>query len=286
MWLNVLLISCATITVVRGNCSPCGPMPKHYEELGCVGKYIDGPCCPERYECPDLFTYDTNFCHLNGKTYQKGEIVSKADSPPCREDCICADSGNGDLKFICPVKECPEMFHDPEVDCVHKYSLDSCCSVNKICGMEIRDLPKCRFRGETYNYGEKFVPQNHYAACHHCICDENFDNSTAIEDNKNCKKVECGLKLRYFDELKSGCVPIYFRDTKCCPIGFRCPSANDVILPIEGLPEITSVKENSLCKFGSLMMQRGQSIATDEKCLECTCRHPPMIECIRVEDCV
>lgn len=85
-----------------------------------------------------------------------------------------------------------------------------------------RYLPQCRFRGETYNYGEKFVPQSHYAACHHCVCDEHFDNSTSIEENKNCKKVDCGLQLRYLDELRKGCIPIYFRDTKCCPIGFRC----------------------------------------------------------------
>lgn len=28
------------------------------------------------------------------------------------------------------------MLNDPEVDCVLKYSLDSCCSVNKVCGKE------------------------------------------------------------------------------------------------------------------------------------------------------
>lgn len=93
---------------------------------------------------------------------------------------------------------------------------------NKISGEEIKTLPQCRFRGETYNYGEKFVPQIHYSACHHCVCDENFDNSTSIEENKNCKKMDCGMQLRYMDEFKNGCIPIYFRDTKCCPIGFRC----------------------------------------------------------------
>lgn len=49
MLLHSLLILCAALTSVKGNCGPCGPIPKHYEELGCVGKYIDGPCCPERY---------------------------------------------------------------------------------------------------------------------------------------------------------------------------------------------------------------------------------------------
>lgn len=62
-------------------------------------------------------------------------------------------------------------------------------------------------------------------------------------------------------------------------------STNDVVIPIDGLPDISTVKETSLCKFGSLIMRRGESVGTDEKCLECTCRHPPMIECIRVEDC-
>lgn len=49
MLLEFLLVVSAAFTIVSGNCGPCGPMPKHYEELGCVGKHIDGPCCPERY---------------------------------------------------------------------------------------------------------------------------------------------------------------------------------------------------------------------------------------------
>lgn len=47
--LQSLLIMCSILTIVKGNCGPCGPMPKHYEELECIGKHIDGPCCPERY---------------------------------------------------------------------------------------------------------------------------------------------------------------------------------------------------------------------------------------------
>lgn len=93
---------------------------------------------------------------------------------------------------------------------------------NKIPGTEDTKLSKCRFYGQTYNYGEKFVPQAYYSACYQCICDENFDNETYVEQNKNCKKMDCGLELRYLDELKNGCIPIYFKDTKCCPIGFRC----------------------------------------------------------------
>lgn len=45
------------------------------------------------------------------------------------------------------------------------------------------------------------------------------------------------------------------------------------------------VKPSTLCKFGALTLQRGQSIVSDEKCLECTCIYPPMLDCIREEDC-
>lgn len=48
MLLEFVLTFFAAITVVKANCAPCSPMPKHYEELGCIGKHIDGPCCPER----------------------------------------------------------------------------------------------------------------------------------------------------------------------------------------------------------------------------------------------
>lgn len=96
------------------------------------------------------------------------------------------------------------------------------CINKTFVGDVTRNLPQCQFRGETYNYGEKFIPQSNYAACHHCICDENFDNSTSIEENNNCKKLDCGLQLHDLDKFKSGCIPIYFKDRKCCPIGFRC----------------------------------------------------------------
>lgn len=49
---------------------------------------------------------------------------------------------------------------------------------------------------------------------------------------------------------------------------------------------MSDVKANTLCKFGALTLQRGQKIATDEKCVDCTCMYPPMVDCIKEEDCV
>lgn len=105
----------------------------------------------------------------------------------------------------------------------HDYLYHSSFTITS--GAESKSLPQCHFRGETFGYGQKFYPKTIFAACHQCICDENFDNSTVMEmqeGNKSCKKVNCGLQLRFMDEFKSGCTPIYYKDTKCCPIDFQC----------------------------------------------------------------
>lgn len=48
-----ILIVLATLFVVsycNDECEVCPPIPKLYDELGCVGKKDDKGCCFERYE--------------------------------------------------------------------------------------------------------------------------------------------------------------------------------------------------------------------------------------------
>lgn len=47
--------------------------------------------------------------------------------------------------------------------------------------------------------------------------------------NKFCRKIDCGLELRYFNKIKEGCVPVYFQTSACCPIDFKCRKLNCVI---------------------------------------------------------
>lgn len=58
-------------------------------------------------------------------------------------------------------------------------------------------------------------------SCHNCLCTENFNNLTAVEANPACHKINCGMELR-IDEIKSGCVPVYWKTPTCCPIEYKC----------------------------------------------------------------
>lgn len=59
-------------------------------------------------------------------------------------------------------------------------------------------------------------------SCHTCLCTKEFNSSVPIDSNKDCKKVDCGIELRSLYRLQSGCVPIYYGKSDCCPIDFRC----------------------------------------------------------------
>lgn len=58
--------------------------------------------------------------------------------------------------------------------------------------------------------------------CFSCLCDEKFDNSTAVTKNNNCQEVDCAIDLSYLSKIRSGCVPVYFGEPTCCPITTKC----------------------------------------------------------------
>lgn len=78
----------------------------------------------------------------------------------------------------------------------------------------------CQHQGNLYKEGDTFYPED--TPCYTCICDKNFDGLEPIASNRNCRKIDCGLELRHFHELRQGCVPIYFKTSSCCPHDFRC----------------------------------------------------------------
>lgn len=88
------------------------------------------------FKCPDFKTYDTNKCHLSGKTFNVGDEISD-DEFNCRAACKCIKHGGEAAKIICANVECPEHFggrRNP--DCVNKYEhLKQCCRSDEICGM-------------------------------------------------------------------------------------------------------------------------------------------------------
>lgn len=83
---------------------------------------------------------------------------------------------------------------------------------------EIEELAQCKYDGEIYLEGEKFYPEKE--KCWSCICKPGFNDSTII-GNPNCREIDCGIELRYFQELRKGCIPIYYED-RCCPTDWKC----------------------------------------------------------------
>lgn len=55
-------------------------------------------------------------------------------------------------------------------------------------------------------------------------------------------------------------------------------------MPIEGRADVDVVPEK-MCKYGEHNLHIGQSLNSLDKCVECTCKQPPMVECINNSEC-
>lgn len=170
---------------------------------------------------------------------------------------------------------------------------------------EIAKLPMCFSGDSAYYLGQTFNPTSH--PCHECICTEDYDNVTAIEENANCIRLDCGIELEISSHIREGCVPIYFGEKDCCPISYKCrkwivifiktemninghscrltATDEDEIMENESEP-IMNDPNDSACSFGKLWLQVGQQLDMDAKTLECKCIIPPMITCKQFPICV
>lgn len=200
-------------------------------------------CPPPRFECPDLKSFDESKCHYRGRSFEHGDDLDEDTEAACSAACKCLEyvmrlhfnnahlptknlvlssRVNGKAKFTCAQIECPDVFEDPSAsDCVWQHQLNKCCAPKKVCGSkEIKSLAKCHFGNTEYTQGQRIYPDSH--PCYSCVCGAGFDNSTRIEDNQHCTKVDCGIEIRNLDRIRKGCVPVYFGENSCCPHEYRC----------------------------------------------------------------
>lgn len=215
----LVLIQCTTVQVnAECDITKCN-VPKHYREIGCEpSKYADDDqekCCPIEYNCEEIAKLDGTKCHYRGKSFAEGEKMN--DTVNCRAGCFCRDG-----QFTCAFVECPELvFNRPEPHCVIQNSRQKCCSEKIICDRkEIDTLPVCYLDGTRYHKGQLMWPKND--RCFSCLCDEGFDNSTAISTNGHCQEVDCSIDLSHLSKIRSGCVPVYYDVPTCCPITTKC----------------------------------------------------------------
>jgi len=280
MKILIVLASVFVLTYCKEECEICPPIPKLYDELGCVGKKDDRGCCFERFECPDLTKYDTKKCHLKGKTYSIKEKAPEEDLPICMNHCRCTDV-KGKAEFVCPKSECAGYKSTPEsAGCQHMFTENSCCS-KPIC--EKVERTTCEYNGKVYHEGTKFYPDD--VPCHSCVCHKNFNASLPMETNKFCRKIDCGLELRYFNKIKEGCVPVYFQTSACCPIDFKCPNESDEFIRLPGRSKKPDVIPEKMCKYGNNTLLIGERLKSKKPCISCSCKQPPMLECIQTNYC-
>ncbi|XP_037032048.1 uncharacterized protein LOC119071284 [Bradysia coprophila] len=263
------------------NCPICPKIPKHYQELGCVGKLDEKGCCFESYDCPDLTELDINECHFKGRSYNISERIPISDTPLCSHTCLCTEGQYGSKVSVqCAYSECSSIIKSKlySKNCIYHFDSTGCCHIRRTCGdKDIRKLAKCSVDGKTYREGEKFFPQN--SSCHYCVCSNSFDESIPPASNKDCHLINCEIEIHYFDELRRGCVPVYHSQSSCCPMRFRCPTENDEVILTD------SSSPGKTCKFGDLNLYVGQRLSPDDKCVECVCKIPPMVDCVRKENC-
>lgn len=113
--------------------------------------------------------------------------------------------------------------------------------------------------------------------CHKCICTKNFENKPVAE-NKDCVKIDCHIELFEIVNVRKGCIPMYHKDS-CCPYDWRCPEANDAIIPAN--QDAKSDPSDPKCMFGKLRLDVGDSLSRSEGgCSKCSCRVPPFVDCL------
>lgn len=72
-----------------------------------------------------------------------------------------------------------------------------------------------------------------------------------------------------------------FSSDNCCPITWRCPDEETVVVPNKTKKVVESMQK---CTFGNLTMNVGEVLSPEneyETCTICECKLPPMAHCIQ-----
>lgn len=136
-------------------------------------------------------------------------------------------SSSKPASFVCAHYDCAEYFGRGDPDCTLTYNEDSCCSTGRVCGEAKAKADKCYLEGKEYIVGQRIYPASR--ASYKCLCRHGFDNSTIV-GNPNCKEMKCGFEMHYGNQLRDGCIPIYYDNNKRCAIDWRCRKFN--FLPV------------------------------------------------------
>ncbi|KAI8420706.1 hypothetical protein MSG28_007935 [Choristoneura fumiferana] len=254
------------LDVARGDMAGECDVAFFYLELGCTPVASDNSTsCPQAFTCPDLHP-DPTMCYYRGVPYAANAMVPQnLVKNPCSQRCTCQVYGAP--QFECAAVDCVETFDKDLQQCVNVYEVDSCCSVGNVCGKDaIAKLKTCEVDGKIYREGEVFEPKNTMKTC---ICTAQWNGD-----------IDCGIEIHYQNNILNNCAPMFFKNTRSCPISFKCPSSETKV--VRGL---NTRAVSSKCVFGNDTLAVGDEVIVEEKCTKCSCEVPPFVSCTQQNTC-
>ncbi|KAI5749114.1 hypothetical protein M8J76_004757 [Diaphorina citri] len=288
-----LILSCVFIFVNSGfgQVSPEVGMTRFYKELGCKLK-SDGGKYPPSYECPSFAEATEKTCLVKGKTYQIGDKIP-AEPGACLAACVCQNPFKGKrAQITCANIECPEHLGVPlRPHCSRTYSLDKCCATGYLCDEAAKSTPvdpndtykviyksaataTCNVGGKKYDEHSKYYPDE--LPCSRCVCMKGHDGTNKAPW---CTDISCNLELRNGRDIHEGCAPVFIETSRCCPLQFRCPAADDQVIhnPSPAKP----LTEGPQCTFGKLKLFIGEQVTPplSDPNMRCSCEVPPFVSC-------
>ncbi|KAG5886889.1 hypothetical protein JTB14_003790 [Gonioctena quinquepunctata] len=240
-----------------------------YEDMNCEPVFEGSNKCPSNYKCPQLWDTTGDVCYFRNKTYKQGEWVDGNDTF-CQTGCSCIGRKHS-KSFRCAIGECGQFGPPLPEGCYWKYSLKSCCG-SSYCPTE--PVHKCTYENVEYKEGERFFPSK---SCSMCLCQKGFKGK--IEE-PYCIPRQCEGQIRYQNEIKKFCAPVYSREEDlrngilCCPNKYVCPGGDEIIT---GSPT-----GSGQCEYGSKTLKVGQEFKkeVDRRKYSCKCRVPPLVTCV------
>ncbi|XP_044762374.1 uncharacterized protein LOC123319453 [Coccinella septempunctata] len=257
---SVLLGLCLIYTIIRGG-SAVEPLGSYlYKELGCTENSDSNIV---RYDCPD-------FLPKNGSCIFKKSLINVGDNidrellkGSCHADCRCVSDGS----IICAQYDCFERLKS---GCSHfKYSLDSCCPVDSVCG----PIAKCEIEGASYQEGNTVFLKN---KCEVCVCDVGFEMKAPF-----CQPRKCYDQATFPEMFENNGAPAFFKDENCCPNTW----VSDEGQSISKMSKDTVSEDGYSCNFGKRKVPVGYGFETKikpygtEVPLICECNMPPFMIC-------
>ncbi|KAF5308088.1 hypothetical protein FQR65_LT00630 [Abscondita terminalis] len=225
------------------------------------------------YNCDHVFE---GGCSYKSEKYRLRQVL-----PPsvallsCSSSCRCREGG-----FICSHLRCPEIGQVtlPNRDCHHIYTLNECCNRGYRCP-PFDKVPTCEVDGQKYFAGQKFYPKDTNL---HCVCQQNFEGKFVAPF---CRNIECGIQLKYVQELKNRCAPLYKdKILPNCPSSWFCPNPDE---PDKIVKKGKNQNNQLKCFYGDAVLNLNDYFERKEldyleradNVFKCECVVPPLLTC-------